>query len=140
MIYAFAALGLPMIGASVLYVYPPRLAERRQQYVYLMEEDDLPRRGVRMVTFSVRSDEHDLIMVNRVYVVGRNEGAVAFSPVCTHLGCFVSWDANKKEFICPCHGGKYNIHGAVISGPPPAPLMQLPLKIEKGKVLVGVKI
>ena len=32
-------------------------------------------------------------------------GLSALSTTCTHLGCGVGWDAEKKAFICPCHGG-----------------------------------
>ncbi|GAA5338878.1 ubiquinol-cytochrome c reductase iron-sulfur subunit [Thermus antranikianii] len=67
------------------------------------------------------------------------EGIVAYSAVCTHLGCIVSqWVADKKAGLCPCHGGIYDLaHGAkVIAGPPPRPVPQLPLKVEEG-VLVA---
>ncbi|RTI58682.1 Rieske (2Fe-2S) protein [Thermus scotoductus] len=67
------------------------------------------------------------------------EGIVAYSAVCTHLGCIVSqWVADKKAALCPCHGGIYDLaRGArVIAGPPPRPVPQLPLKVEGG-VLVA---
>ncbi|MEZ0347559.1 MAG: Rieske 2Fe-2S domain-containing protein, partial [Thermus sp.] len=67
------------------------------------------------------------------------EGIVAYSAVCTHLGCIISqWAADKKAGLCPCHGGLYDFaHGAkVIAGPPPRPVPQLPLKVENG-VLVA---
>ena len=67
------------------------------------------------------------------------EGIVAYSAVCTHLGCIVSqWVADKKAALCPCHGGIYDFaRGArVIAGPPPRPVPQLPLKVEGG-VLVA---
>jgi thiosulfate dehydrogenase (quinone) large subunit len=47
----------------------------------------------------------------------------AFSAVCTHAGCTVSYQSG--EIICPCHGGVYSATtGAVVSGPPPSPLAQ----------------
>ncbi len=67
------------------------------------------------------------------------EGVVAYSAVCTHLGCIVSqWVAEKKAALCPCHGGVFDLaQGArVIAGPPPRPVPQLPLKVEDG-VLVA---
>lgn len=48
----------------------------------------------------------------------------AFSAVCTHLGCLVKWDPAAAEFICPCHGGKFNADGVNTFGPPPRPLKQ----------------
>ena len=67
------------------------------------------------------------------------EGVVAYSAVCTHLGCIVSqWVAEKKAALCPCHGGVFDLaQGArVIFGPPPRPIPQLPLQVENG-VLVA---
>jgi len=47
----------------------------------------------------------------------------AFSAICTHLGCIVQWESAGKYIQCPCHDGRFNAQtGAVISGPPPAPL------------------
>jgi cytochrome b6-f complex iron-sulfur subunit len=46
----------------------------------------------------------------------------AFSAVCTHLGCTVMWNPGPGEFVCPCHGGKFDANGVNIAGPPPAPL------------------
>jgi cytochrome b6-f complex iron-sulfur subunit len=46
----------------------------------------------------------------------------AFSAVCTHLGCIVKWLPDTREFFCPCHAGRFDANGTVISGPPPLPL------------------
>lgn len=62
---------------------------------------------------------------------------IALSAVCTHLGCIVQWEKDKQDFLCPCHGGHYNADGAVISGPPPKPLVNLPLIVENGNIIVG---
>ncbi len=67
------------------------------------------------------------------------DGIVAYSAVCTHLGCIVSqWVADKGAALCPCHGGTFELKtGArIVAGPPPRPIPQLPLKVEGG-VLVA---
>ena len=42
----------------------------------------------------------------------------ALSPVCTHAGCIVSWNDAEKSWDCPCHGGRYDVYGNVLTGPP----------------------
>ena len=43
------------------------------------------------------------------------------SNSCAHLGCPVRWLTveGHGEFLCPCHGGIYDINGGWVGGPPP---------------------
>jgi menaquinol-cytochrome c reductase iron-sulfur subunit len=47
---------------------------------------------------------------------------IALSSRCMHLGCPVRWVDAAERFICPCHGGVYNLRGQVAGGPPVRPL------------------
>ncbi|MEC4807078.1 MAG: Rieske (2Fe-2S) protein [Jaaginema sp. PMC 1079.18] len=60
---------------------------------------------------------------------------VALNPTCTHNGCTVAYDAEAKEFACPCHGAKYDMTGAVTNGPAEVPLSPLEAK-EEGEVIL----
>lgn len=42
---------------------------------------------------------------------------VAVSASCTHLRCTVRWDRRARSFVCPCHDDRWNLSGAVVSGP-----------------------
>lgn len=64
----------------------------------------------------------------------------AFSKVCTHLGCIVSWDEKKLQFECPCHGGIFDEDGKVLHGPPPTPLAELTAWVEEGVILVQMEV
>ena len=79
-------------------------------------------------------------MSAHVFLVGSKAGLIALSPVCSHLGCLISYDRNREEFICPCHGGRYDMEGRVTAGPPPAPLSRMPLEVRDGKVYIGIKV
>jgi Rieske Fe-S protein len=46
----------------------------------------------------------------------------ALSPICTHLRCVVSFDAERTEWHCPCHGSRFGIDGEVLKGPAKRPL------------------
>jgi len=61
---------------------------------------------------------------------------VAFTAICTHMGCTVLPDG--KDFQCPCHGSIYNAAtGAVIQGPAPAALAKIPTHVVDGEVMSG---
>jgi len=59
-----------------------------------------------------------------------------FSNMCTHLSCRVSWKDDVKEYVCPCHDAHFNAQGQVVSGPPPAPLIEYETKIEEGNLFI----
>jgi Rieske Fe-S protein len=68
-----------------------------------------------------------------VYVVRYDDSAQkVFSNKCTHLSCRVTWQEGPQDFLCPCHDGSFNIEGQVVSGPPPAPLVEYDNKVEEG--------
>lgn len=72
-----------------------------------------------------------------VLMKNRADEYTAFSAVCTHLGCIVQWNKDNREFICPCHAGRYDSRGAVLAGPPPRPLASIPVKLANGNITVG---
>ena len=63
-------------------------------------------------------------------------GLVALSTTCSHLGCGVAWNAARKAFLCPCHGGVYAEDGRVLAGPPPRALARLPIAVAGGRATV----
>jgi menaquinol-cytochrome c reductase iron-sulfur subunit len=67
-----------------------------------------------------------------VYVVKKPSGEIkALSNICTHMQCDVHWDPALDSFLCPCHGGLYDIDGTNIGGPPPQPLAQWVHRLSK---------
>ena len=62
---------------------------------------------------------------------------LAFSAVCTHLGCIVQWRPEQEVFLCPCHAGTFSKTGKVISGPPPSPLPSYPVTVKGDQIVIG---
>ncbi|HYA86640.1 MAG TPA: ubiquinol-cytochrome c reductase iron-sulfur subunit [Nitrospirota bacterium] len=133
-----AFLGLGFFIPAIKISSPLAVRERQLAFFPLMSEDDIPRAGIKKteLIFSVNGKEWK----TRVFIVSSSEGPTIFSAVCSHLGCLVNYQKDKGEFVCPCHGGKYDLSGKNIAGPPPAPLMRLPVMMKGGMLMVGVKV
>ena len=56
----------------------------------------------------------------------------AHSLWCTHLGCEVKWNGEKKRYLCPCHEGQYDARGFPVAGPPPRRLDILQVTVADG--------
>ena len=42
-----------------------------------------------------------------------------------------------KEFLCPCHGGRFSAEGKVLGGPPPKPLETYDVELKEGELIIG---
>ena len=55
-----------------------------------------------------------------------SEGVIhAVSPICTHLRCVVAFDGAAEEWVCPCHGSRFALDGALLRGPARTPLERI---------------
>ena len=77
-------------------------------------------------------------LASNVYIICTGtDSYIALSRVCTHQGCSVNYNSTGKNFVCPCHGGVYNINGDVVSGPPPSPLAQYKVTVSGSTLSVA---
>ncbi len=58
---------------------------------------------------------------------------IAISSRCAHLGCPVRWVDAAERFICPCHGGVYDLLGRRVGGPPVRPLDRFYTRVSEGR-------
>jgi len=68
------------------------------------------------------------------------DGIVAYSKVCTHVGCPVAlYEQHTHHLLCPCHQSQFDVsHEAkVIFGPAKRPLPQLPIEVDGEGYLVA---
>jgi len=65
-------------------------------------------------------------------------GFLAMSNKCTHLGCALPWNEEKKQFICPCHASVFDITGNLMSSPAPRALDLFKIKITNNQIQVNI--
>jgi len=61
---------------------------------------------------------------------------IALSAVCTHVRCILGYDRERRGLVCPCHDGRFDLAGNVLSGPPPRPLPTYAVSVRAGEVFV----
>lgn len=73
-----------------------------------------------------------------VIVTNTPQGVKAFSGICTHLGCINIWDESRNVILCPCHDGLFSpLTGAVVGGPPPKGLAEIPVTLDGEDIYIG---
>jgi Rieske Fe-S protein len=124
-----AATGLVAVTAPIVaYFYPPDLEEMPSEAVLVGSEAELPENESKTVRFGRYP----------ALVIHTREGLKAYSAVCTHFACIVKWDPEAGRIACPCHDGYFDpLDGSVLDGPPPTPLLSLPVKVVDGQIYVG---
>ena len=70
--------------------------------------------------FEISQNSGGIIEINnqKVGIYKDNDGNIhAVKPICTHLGCLLSWNDTDKTWDCPCHGSRYNFDGKNLYNP-----------------------
>lgn len=68
------------------------------------------------------------------------DGMVAYSKVCTHVGCPVAlYEQHTHHLLCPCHQSQFDVaqEAKVIFGPAKRPLPQLPITVDDEGYLIA---
>ena len=95
-----------------------------------------PRSGINNRLVLVRLDAERISAATRDQAAS---GVMAYSAICTHEGCDVSyWDAKQQALVCPCHESMFDPYdaGALLGGPASRALPWLGLGIADGNLVV----
>jgi menaquinol-cytochrome c reductase iron-sulfur subunit len=137
--------GLACVGislAALKSVYPPMrrwLRWPRSKAPQSVAIDSLPPGEWKLVTIESAGEETPNGNKKSVWIYrDRNlpESFRVLSAVCTHNGCIVNWRADRKLFVCPCHGGTFDADGNRQGGPPRRALARVDYRIKDGQLLV----
>lgn len=114
----------------VSFLRPKKTTVGEGEVVDLIEAGPVDSFALESVTAFVRG---------QFYITRMKDGGfLALSRKCTHLGCSVPWEDNRKLFVCPCHASVFDITGNVVSAPAPRPLDLHPIIIENNIVKVDI--
>ncbi|MDF1499734.1 MAG: Rieske (2Fe-2S) protein [Anaerolineales bacterium] len=115
-------------GPVISFFWPNVLEETPTKPVVIGPEGAIPPLESKVVRFG----RYPAIVINT-----QEKGLVAYSAVCTHFACIVSWNPESGMIECPCHAGFYDpLDGSVISGPPPSPLPVYRVSTDNGQIIL----
>ena len=138
-----AGIGASLAGLLGTFALRPANAAARERWIRAGSTANL-KSGVpvtRVLSFSRVDGWYRERARQTVFLVWDGGKSVrALSATCTHLGCQVQWDGDKRRFFCPCHGGAYDASGQVVAGPPPRPLDRLDARVDAADGEVYVRL
>ena len=113
---------------SVFHVIPEGLNDLDHSNGYAEEK-------AKAVVLLIRLDEKDLKEPEKSL-----DGIVAFSKICTHVGCPVAlYEQQTHHLLCPCHQSTFDVSdGAkVVFGPAKRALPQLPITVDEDGYIIA---
>ena len=123
---------LTLVSGSVIYpvfrfMTPPESSEAETSSVLVGTVNDLSPGSSKTFRFGtkpglrIRSDSGEYF---------------AYIAICSHLGCVVQHSKEKNGIWCACHDGLFDLHGNVVSRPPPKALTPLSVIVQNDEIYV----
>jgi len=114
----------------IRYLIPPRQAEALAKRVAAATVGELAPNSAKLFKFGSAP----------ALLIYTAEGELrAFSAICTHLTCTVRYESDTATLLCPCHNGRFDLAGNVISGPPPRPLEAYEVEVSGSEIFIFKK-
>jgi len=116
-----------LLHHGIKFIFPEE-KEKRSRKLLVGRVDELKIGEAKEVNIGDRS----------LFLVHTNDGYKVLSAICTHLGCKIKWEGHRDRFYCACHQGIFSPSGDVVSGPPPEPLEEFKVEIDKNLVYMWI--
>ena len=123
-----SALASSVLFPILKYITPPKGNDVDVSKVTAAKVEELPQNSAKIFRFG-----------NKPAILINTPGGAfkAFSAVCTHLNCTVQYSKDSRYIWCPCHNGRFDLNGKVISGPPPKPLEEYKVNVAGEDIIVS---
>lgn len=122
---------LTFLYPVIRYIIPPKQSQVEVSQVTAAKVGELAPNSSKIFKFGNSPG----ILINT-----KNGELIAFSAVCTHLTCTVIYEEDNESILCPCHNGRFDLGGNVISGPPPSPLEAYNVEILGDEIVVSIGV
>lgn len=117
---------LSILGGVFTFLYPSKRVIESQEEISVGNKSNIPPGKGKVFPYRDKA----------VLVINTQQGFVALSAVCTHRCCLLTWREEKKEILCPCHGGKFDVKGNILGGPPAKHLTNYKVVLRDEKIFV----
>jgi menaquinol-cytochrome c reductase iron-sulfur subunit len=136
-VFVGALLSVPLIRFAIFPIIRRTTDLKSSRVGSLSEFSSLTEPALRTIQIEQIDGWRKTVSEKVVYITKdqRNQLSVLTS-ICPHLGCTVPWNKEKKQFICPCHGGTFSADGSRVGGPSQRGMDTLETSVQDGQLLV----
>jgi menaquinol-cytochrome c reductase iron-sulfur subunit len=136
-VFVGALLSVPLIRFAIFPLIRRTTELKSSPVGSLSEFKSLTEPAMRTIQIEQIDGWRKTVSEKVVYVTNDQQNQLrVLTSICPHLGCTVPWNKEKKQFICPCHGGTFSADGSRISGPSQRGMDTLGTSVQDGQLLV----
>jgi nitrite reductase/ring-hydroxylating ferredoxin subunit len=116
LVFAAAALAVPVVSALAAFLNPWRQKASSGKWIRAASLDSLPEgQPQRCPIIADRTDawnDFPAEAIGAVFLIrGKDKQVLALQSICPHNGGCVSFDTAKSCYLCPSHGARFDVQG-----------------------------
>lgn len=132
-------IGAVLGGGGLAYFISPLFGKKKENWIDVGSVDVVKLGVPTLIEFVMRTRDAWMTTEKKMtawVLTSNRKNFIAFDPRCPHLGCPYRWDAEKSQFLCPCHTAIFAVDGQVVSGPSPRALDRFRAKVVGGQLMI----
>jgi nitrite reductase/ring-hydroxylating ferredoxin subunit len=102
-----AGVGLDRLGKGSSTEHEPLVEPGRGRWMHVANVAEVPSHAVRPFTAGAVQG----------FLINRGGHYRAFSRICTHMGCTLTFHRSEQSLVCPCHRANFALNGRQLFGP-----------------------